>query len=125
MPRYESTSRNAATVSAESGKGDEQHIVYLKTRQRARNKESDTRPHQPPAFHAGNAHHGHLVHPDGLSHELPFLLNGSSWEMPYKVEAGDRIAQMILRKQEEAVLIEVKELAETDRGIDGFGSTGR
>ena len=56
MPRYESTSRNAATVSAESGKGDEQHIVYLKTRQRARNKESDTRPHQPPAFHAGNAH---------------------------------------------------------------------
>ena len=64
--RYESTSRNAATVSAESGKGDEQHIVYLKTRQRARNKESDTRPHQPPAFHAGNAHHGHLVHPDGL-----------------------------------------------------------
>lgn len=57
---------NATTVSAESGKGDEQHIVYLKTRQRARNKESDTRPHQPPAFHAGNAHHGHLVHPDGL-----------------------------------------------------------
>lgn len=31
---------------------------------------------------------------------------------------------MILRKQEEAELVEVDELSETDRGAGGFGSTG-
>lgn len=37
---------------------------------------------------------------------------------------GDRIAQMILRKQEEAELVEVDELSETERAANGFGSTG-
>lgn len=40
------------------------------------------------------------------------------------VRAGDRIAQMILRKQEEAELVEVDELTPTDRGEKGFGSSG-
>lgn len=40
------------------------------------------------------------------------------------VKAGDRIAQMILRKMEEADLVEVEELSETERGTGGFGSTG-
>lgn len=31
---------------------------------------------------------------------------------------------MILRKQEEAELVEVDELSETERGANGFGSTG-
>lgn len=44
--------------------------------------------------------------------------------IPQKIKAGDRIAQMILRKQEEAELVEVDELSETDRGDGGFGSTG-
>jgi deoxyuridine 5'-triphosphate nucleotidohydrolase len=44
--------------------------------------------------------------------------------IPQKIKAGDRIAQMILRKQEEAELVEVDELSETDRGAGGFGSTG-
>lgn len=40
------------------------------------------------------------------------------------VKAGDRIAQMILRKMEEADLVQVDELSETERGAGGFGSTG-
>lgn len=40
------------------------------------------------------------------------------------VRTGDRIAQMILRKQEEAELVEVDELTPTDRGEKGFGSSG-
>lgn len=44
--------------------------------------------------------------------------------IPQKIKAGDRIAQMILRKQEEAELVEVDELSETERGANGFGSTG-
>lgn len=40
------------------------------------------------------------------------------------IKAGERIAQMILRKMEEADLVEVEELSETERGTGGFGSTG-
>lgn len=41
-----------------------------------------------------------------------------------EIKAGDRIAQMILRKQEEAELVEVDELSENERAANGFGSTG-
>ena len=40
------------------------------------------------------------------------------------IKAGDRIAQMILRKKYDADLVEVEELSETERGTGGFGSTG-
>lgn len=40
------------------------------------------------------------------------------------IKAGDRIAQMILRKKYDADLVEVEELSETERGENGFGSTG-
>lgn len=41
------------------------------------------------------------------------------------IKAGDRIAQMILRKKYDADLVEVDELSETERGAKGFGSTGK
>lgn len=51
------------------------------------------------------------------------------YEVPFNscdfVKAGDRIAQMILRKMEEADLVQVDELSETERGAKGFGSTGK
>lgn len=40
------------------------------------------------------------------------------------IQAGERIAQMILRKKYDAELVEVDELSETERGTGGFGSTG-
>ena len=40
------------------------------------------------------------------------------------IKAGERIAQMILRKMEDAELVEVYALSETERGEGGFGSTG-
>jgi dUTP pyrophosphatase len=40
------------------------------------------------------------------------------------VSNGDRIAQAMLVKLPEAELIEVDELSETERGTNGFGSTG-
>jgi len=40
------------------------------------------------------------------------------------INDGERISQMIISKHEHATLIEVKELAETDRGAGGFGHTG-
>lgn len=41
-----------------------------------------------------------------------------------QIHNGERIAQMIIAKYEQATLIEVNELSETERGAGGFGHTG-
>lgn len=45
-------------------------------------------------------------------------------EEPFTVENGERIAQIVIAKYEQAQFIAVEELDETDRGAGGFGSTG-
>lgn len=42
----------------------------------------------------------------------------------FTIQAGDRIAQMVFAKFEQAVWIDTKILNETARGEGGFGSTG-
>ncbi|MCR4880595.1 MAG: dUTP diphosphatase [bacterium] len=42
----------------------------------------------------------------------------------YTIQAGDRIAQMVIAPVTKAVIIEADELAQTVRGEGGFGSTG-
>lgn len=42
----------------------------------------------------------------------------------FVIENGERIAQLVIAKYEQAELIEVNELSETQRGAGGFGSTG-
>ena len=42
-----------------------------------------------------------------------------------KIKKGERIAQMLIKKNEDVTLVEVDELSETDRGDGGFGSTGK
>lgn len=50
------------------------------------------------------------------------LINhGSS---PFKIERGERIAQMVIAPVTQGVWTHVKELSETARGAGGFGSTG-
>jgi dUTP pyrophosphatase len=44
---------------------------------------------------------------------------------PLHIKRGDRIAQLVIQKVEEATLVRVDELDETTRGAGGFGSTGR
>lgn len=51
------------------------------------------------------------------------LINNSIAD--YSVETGDRICQLAIRKTEKVKLIEVKELNKTNRGANGFGSSGR
>lgn len=41
------------------------------------------------------------------------------------VKNGDRIAQLVVAKVEQADVLEVSELDETERGAGGFGSTGK
>lgn len=43
---------------------------------------------------------------------------------PFKVRRGDRIAQMVIQRVENAAVLEVEELDPTERGEGGFGSTG-
>ncbi len=43
---------------------------------------------------------------------------------PVTVNHGERIAQMVISKHEQAEWIEVDQLEETTRGSGGFGSTG-
>jgi len=51
------------------------------------------------------------------------LINLSDKE--FIINNGDRIAQMVISKHEQAELIEVEELNETQRGSGGFGHSGR
>ena len=41
------------------------------------------------------------------------------------ITSGDRIAQLLLMHQYTIPIIEVQELSQTDRGTQGFGSSGR
>ena len=43
----------------------------------------------------------------------------------FKIENGERIAQLVIAKHERADWIEVEQLNETARGQGGFGSTGK
>ena len=44
---------------------------------------------------------------------------------PFVIRRGERIAQLVIARHEQAALVEVEALDETARGAGGFGSTGR
>ncbi len=46
-------------------------------------------------------------------------------DKPFRVEKGDRIAQLLVQKVERAAFAAVASIDETDRGEGGFGSSGR
>ncbi len=51
------------------------------------------------------------------------MINLSSED--YTIEAGHKVAQMLIQKVESPEIIEVEELDDTSRGIGAFGSTGK
>lgn len=55
--------------------------------------------------------------------ELKILLVNLS-DTPFVIEPGERIAQLVVAKHEHVEWSEVEVLDETERGEDGFGSTG-
>jgi dUTP pyrophosphatase len=46
-------------------------------------------------------------------------------QKPYEVKKGDRIAQLLIQPIITADIREVEEIDETQRGLGGFGSSGR
>jgi dUTP pyrophosphatase len=61
----------------------------------------------------------------GYRDELAVLLVNTDGATPYEVHRGDRIAQLVIQRVESATFVEVEELGESERGLGGFGSTGR
>lgn len=55
--------------------------------------------------------------------EIGVLLINLS-DTPFVINAGERIAQMVVAIHEQAELIEVEELDDTERGAGGYGHTG-
>ncbi len=55
--------------------------------------------------------------------EIGVLLINLS-DTPFLINAGERIAQMVVARHEQAELIEVEELDDTERGAGGYGHTG-
>ncbi|QIM16566.1 dUTP diphosphatase [Leucobacter insecticola] len=60
----------------------------------------------------------------GYRGEIKVTLLNTDLEQSFEIEAGDRIAQMIIMPVSRAVFVPVSELSESDRGAGGFGSTG-
>ena len=46
-------------------------------------------------------------------------------DTPFVINNGDRIAQIVFARCEQAEMVEVEELSETERGAGGFGHTGK
>ncbi len=61
----------------------------------------------------------------GYRDELKVLLINTDPSEPYEVHRGDRIAQLVIQKVEEVAWEESDELDDTERGLGGFGHSGR
>jgi dUTP pyrophosphatase len=57
--------------------------------------------------------------------ELLVTLYALPYRGPHVVHNGDRIAQLVISRIEDVPLQEVGDLAASERGTDGHGSTGR
>jgi dUTP pyrophosphatase len=61
----------------------------------------------------------------GYRGEIAVVLLNTDRRHSFRGNRGDRIAQLVIQKIEEARLVRVAELDETERGAGGFGSTGK
>ena len=62
---------------------------------------------------------------EGFRDELLVLLVNTDPEEAYEVQRGDRVAQLVVQRVEQAAFAVVDELPRSARGRGGFGHTGR
>ena len=60
----------------------------------------------------------------GYRGELKVLLVNTDPKVPFEVNRGERIAQLVIQKVEQAEFVATEDLSQTERGDGGFGSTG-
>ncbi|MDQ1374842.1 MAG: dUTP pyrophosphatase [Actinomycetota bacterium] len=61
----------------------------------------------------------------GYRDEIKVLLVNTDPTQPYTVTRGDRIAQLVIQRVEQAAFDAVDELPTSERGLGGFGHTGK
>jgi dUTP pyrophosphatase len=61
----------------------------------------------------------------GYRDELKVLLVNTDPDEDYAVARGDRIAQLVIQRVEEATFVPVEQLEASARGTGGFGHSGR
>jgi dUTP pyrophosphatase len=61
----------------------------------------------------------------GYRDELKVLLVNTDPDAAYSVQRGDRIAQLVIQRVEQAGFMVVDKLSVSERGAGGFGHTGR
>jgi len=60
----------------------------------------------------------------GYRDELAVILINTDPSADFEVRRGDRIAQLVVQKVEQATFVSVSALPESTRGLGGFGHTG-
>ena len=60
----------------------------------------------------------------GYRGEVKVLLLNTDPAVPFSIEAGERVAQLVVTRVELPEVAEVEELALSERGAGGFGSSG-
>lgn len=60
----------------------------------------------------------------GFRGEIGVIMLNTDQSTPFHIEAGDRIAQLVIQPVVRATFVPVEELPGTHRGAGGFGSTG-
>ncbi|MBF8188390.1 dUTP diphosphatase [Nonomuraea sp. K274] len=61
----------------------------------------------------------------GYRGEIKVTLINTDAKEPFRLQRGDRVAQLVVQRVERAVFYEVERLPGSIRGANGFGSTGR
>lgn len=62
---------------------------------------------------------------ENANHKLVNDSNMIKHKTVIRIKRGDKIAQLVIQKLPEIKLVEANELKESDRGINGFGSTDK
>jgi dUTP pyrophosphatase len=61
----------------------------------------------------------------GYRGEIKVTLINTDAKEPFRLQRGDRVAQLVIQRVEHAAFAEVERLPGSVRGSNGFGSTGR
>ncbi|TMR18347.1 dUTP diphosphatase [Nonomuraea turkmeniaca] len=61
----------------------------------------------------------------GYRGEIKVTLINTDAKEPFRLQRGDRVAQLVIQRVERAAFYEVERLPGSVRGANGFGSTGR
>ncbi|MCK2217545.1 dUTP diphosphatase [Actinomadura sp. ATCC 31491] len=61
----------------------------------------------------------------GYRGEIKVTLINTDAKEPFRLQRGDRVAQLVIQRVERAAFYEVERLPGSMRGANGFGSTGR